>query len=78
MHPLKLTGHSGIRSSVTRLNFTVNSFYRYLVSQDSTVPVKSLTDTLSKRFPQYKFAQGQSSDIKKVIDNSKVGHVDTF
>lgn len=45
---------------------------RYLVSQDSTVPVKSLTDTLSKHFPQYKFAQGQSSEIKKVIDNSKV------
>ena len=43
------------------------------MSQDSTVPVKSLTDTLSKHFPQYKFAQGQSAEIKKVIDNSKVG-----
>ena len=45
---------------------------RYLVSQDSVVPVKALTDTLSKHFPQFKFAQGKEAEVKKVIDNSKV------
>lgn len=45
---------------------------RYLVSQDSVVPVKSMTDTLSKHFPQYKFAQGKDAEVKKVINNSKV------
>ncbi|KAL0048803.1 hypothetical protein WJX82_011518 [Trebouxia sp. C0006] len=45
---------------------------RYLVSQDSTVPVKTLTDTLSKHFPNFKFAEGKESEAKHVIDNSKV------
>ena len=47
-------------------------YHRYLVSQDSVVPVKSMTDTLSKHFPQYKFAQGKDAEVKKVINNSKV------
>ena len=42
------------------------------MSQDSVVPVKSMTDTLSKHFPQYKFAQGKDAEVKKVINNSKV------
>ncbi|KAL3153255.1 hypothetical protein ABBQ38_011605 [Trebouxia sp. C0009 RCD-2024] len=45
---------------------------RYLVSQDSVVPVKAMTDLLSKHFPQYKFAQGKDAEVKKVINNSKV------
>ena len=31
-----------------------------------------MTDTLSKHFPQYKFAQGKDAEVKKVINNSKV------
>jgi len=47
------------------------------VSQDSTVPVKTLTDTLSKHFPNFKFAEGKESEAKHVIDNSKVlAHTD--
>lgn len=46
--------------------------YRYLVSQESVVPVKAMTDTLAKHFPQYKFAQGKDAEVKKVINNSKV------
>ncbi len=42
------------------------------MSQDSTVPVKTLTDTLSKHFPNFKFAEGKESEAKHVIDNSKV------
>ncbi|KAL3141742.1 hypothetical protein ABBQ32_004424 [Trebouxia sp. C0010 RCD-2024] len=45
---------------------------RYLVSQDAVVPVKAMTDLLSKQFPQYKFAQGKDAEVKKVINNSKV------
>ncbi|DBA76212.1 hypothetical protein WJX77_001074 [Trebouxia sp. C0004] len=45
---------------------------RYLVSQDSVVPVKALTDCLSKHFPNFKFANGKEAEVKKVIDNSKV------
>lgn len=45
---------------------------RYLVSQDHVVPVKALTDCLSKHFPQFKFAEGKGAEVKKVIDNSKV------
>ena len=45
---------------------------RYLVSQDTVVPVKALTDTLSQHFPQYKFAKGKGAEVKKVINNSKV------
>lgn len=36
------------------------------------MPVKALTDTLSKHFPQFKFAEGKGAEVKKVIDNSKV------
>ena len=50
---------------------------RYLVSQDSTVPVKTLTDCLSKHFPNFKIAEGKESEAKHVIDNSKVlAHTD--
>ena len=42
------------------------------MSQGSTVPVKSLTDCLSKHFPSFKFAEGKESEAKHVIDNSKV------
>ncbi len=45
---------------------------RYLVSQDSVVPVKALTDCLSKHFSNFKFANGKEAEVKKVIDNSKV------
>jgi len=45
---------------------------RYLVSQDSVVPVKALTECLSKHFPNFKFANGKEAEVKKVIDNSKV------
>lgn len=42
------------------------------MSQESVVPVKAMTDTLAKHFPQYKFAQGKDAEVKKVINNSKV------
>lgn len=51
---------------------TVMAECRYLVSQDAVVPVKAMTDLLSKQFPQYKFAQGKDAEVKKVINNSKV------
>ncbi len=57
-------------------NLVFDSMYRsccrYLVSQDSVVPVKALTDCLSKHFPNFKFANGKEAEVKKVIDNSKV------
>ena len=36
------------------------------------MPVKALTDCLSKHFPNFKFANGKEAEVKKVIDNSKV------
>lgn len=42
------------------------------MSQDSVVPVRSMTDALSKHFSQYKIAQGKDAEVKKVINNSKV------
>ena len=58
--------------SVYRVLVIGVQLYRYLVSQESVVPVKAMTDTLAKHFPQYKFAQGKGAEVKKVINNSKV------
>ena len=46
---------------------------RYLTSHSSTISTKTLSDILSKRFPQYKFPEGEDQPAKEVIDNSKVG-----
>lgn len=46
---------------------------RYLTSHSSTISTKTLSDILSKRFPQYKFPEGKDQPAKEVIDNSKVG-----
>ena len=45
---------------------------RYLTSHSSTVSTKTLSDILSKRFPQFKFPAGEDAPVKTVIDNSKV------
>lgn len=45
---------------------------RYLTSHSSTISTKTISDILSKRFPQYKFPEGEDQPAKEVIDNSKV------
>ena len=45
---------------------------RYIVSHASTISTKTLSEVLSKRFPQYKFPEGKHQPAKEVIDNSKV------
>ena len=52
---------------------------RYLVSHTSTISTRTLSDTLSKRFPQYRFPEGTDEPAKEVVDNSKVatyGHLE--
>lgn len=62
-----------IKKTTQRFQFTfLCMLSRYLVSQDSVVPVKALLGTLAKRFPQFKFPTGKDAPVKKVIDNSKV------
>ena len=46
---------------------------RYITSHASTINTKTLSEILSKRFPQYKFPEGKDGPSKEVIDNSKVG-----
>jgi nucleoside-diphosphate-sugar epimerase len=45
---------------------------RYLVSQSHTHSKKFFTDTLKKRFPEYKIQDGEDEPRKQLIDNSKV------
>ena len=45
---------------------------RYITSHSSTISTKTLSEILSKRFPQFKFPQGEDTPAKEVIDNSKV------
>ena len=43
------------------------------MSQSHTHSKKFFTDTLKKRFPEYKIQDGEDEPKKQMIDNSKVG-----
>ncbi len=45
---------------------------RYIVSHDSTLSTKYISEVLSERFPQYQFPSGEDAPAKQVLDNSKV------
>ncbi len=45
---------------------------RYILSHDSTVSTKFLSDILSEHFPQYSFPAGEDTPSQRLVDNSKV------
>ena len=45
---------------------------RYILSHDSTVSTKFLSDILSEHFPQYSFPAGDDTPSERLVDNSKV------
>ncbi|CAL8462007.1 g1538 [Coccomyxa elongata] len=45
---------------------------RFIVSHESTVSTKFLSDILSEHFPQYRFPAGEDTPSIKTLDNSKV------
>ena len=45
---------------------------RFIVSHESTVSTKLLSDILSEHFPQYRFPAGEDTPSLRTLDNSKV------
>lgn len=45
---------------------------RFIVSHESTVSTRFLSDILTEHFPQYRFPAGEDTPSLRILDNSKV------